>query len=138
MRGTVQPAFSIRCLISGTAAAASGVFTVTRTISDPASASSMHCGGFRIGRVGHRHRLHDDGCTAADLDLLTRLSDFDADSTMEFQCGQCPLIIPSAYLSPDRAKLGRSAVTRSAHVAYGTTFRRAPIGDTFAANGACH
>ena len=38
-----QPASSIRCLISGTARAASGVLTVTRTMSDPASASSMHC-----------------------------------------------------------------------------------------------
>ena len=43
MSGAVQPASSIRCLISGTAAAASGRLTVTRTISDPASASSMHC-----------------------------------------------------------------------------------------------
>ena len=43
MSGAVQPASSIRCLISGTARAASGMFTVTRTISEPASASSMHC-----------------------------------------------------------------------------------------------
>src|SRR5579862_4416725 len=43
MSGASQPASSIRCLISGTAAAASGRFTVTRTISEPASASSMHC-----------------------------------------------------------------------------------------------
>ena len=43
MSGTVQPASSIRRLISGTAAAASGRLTVTRTISDPASASSMIC-----------------------------------------------------------------------------------------------
>ena len=43
MSGAVTPASSIRCLISGTAAAACGTFTVTRTISDPASASSMHC-----------------------------------------------------------------------------------------------
>src|SRR5688572_16868478 len=43
MRGALHPASSIRCLISGTAAAASGVLTVTRTISDPASASSTHC-----------------------------------------------------------------------------------------------
>ena len=42
MSGAVQPASSIRRLISGTAAAASGRFTVTRTISDPASASSTH------------------------------------------------------------------------------------------------
>ena len=43
MSGAVQPASSIRCLISATFAAASGTFTVTRTISDPASANSMHC-----------------------------------------------------------------------------------------------
>src|SRR2546423_14148161 len=43
MSGAVQPASSIRCLISGTLAAASGRFTVTRTISDPAPARSMHC-----------------------------------------------------------------------------------------------
>ena len=43
MSGASQPASSIRFLISGTAAAASGRLTVTRTISDPASASSMHC-----------------------------------------------------------------------------------------------
>ena len=42
MSGAVQPASSMRRLISGTAAAASGVFTVTRTISEPASASSTH------------------------------------------------------------------------------------------------
>ena len=41
--GRVTPASSIRCLISGTAAAASGMLTVTRTISEPARASSMHC-----------------------------------------------------------------------------------------------
>src|SRR5438552_16622236 len=33
----------MRCLISGTPAAASGLWTVTRTISDPASARSIHC-----------------------------------------------------------------------------------------------
>ncbi len=33
----------MRCLISGTAAAASGRLTVTRTISEPACHSSMHC-----------------------------------------------------------------------------------------------
>ena len=33
----------MRCLISGTAAAASGTLTVTRTISDPACHNSMHC-----------------------------------------------------------------------------------------------
>ena len=39
----VQPASSMRWRISGTAAAASGMFTVMRTISEPASASAMHC-----------------------------------------------------------------------------------------------
>ena len=70
MSGAVQPASSMRCLISGTAAAASGVLTVTRTISDPASASSTHCRAVarRVGRVGHRHALDDDGRAAADLD----------------------------------------------------------------------
>src|SRR5689334_4199523 len=43
MSGAVAPAASIRRLISGTAAAASGTLTVTRTISEPACASSMHC-----------------------------------------------------------------------------------------------
>ena len=43
MSGAWQPASSIRCLISGTAAAASAVLTVTRTMSEQASASSMHC-----------------------------------------------------------------------------------------------
>ena len=41
MIGALQPASSIRCLISGTAAAASGRFTVTRTSSDPASANYL-------------------------------------------------------------------------------------------------
>src|SRR5262245_7126660 len=43
MSGAVQPASSIRRLISGTAPAASGRLTVTRTSSEPASASSTHC-----------------------------------------------------------------------------------------------
>src|SRR5688500_1026209 len=43
MSGAAQPASSMRCLISGTAAAASGTLTVTCTSSGPASASSMHC-----------------------------------------------------------------------------------------------
>ena len=81
MRGAVQPASSIRCLISGTVAAASGRLTVTRTISDPASASSMHCRAVagRIGGVGHRHRLHDDRRAAAHLDV----ADPDADSAVQ-------------------------------------------------------
>src|SRR5215470_3140916 len=40
MSGTVQPRASRRSRIAGTAAAASAVFTVTRTSSEPASASA--------------------------------------------------------------------------------------------------
>src|SRR5262245_55039955 len=43
MSGAVQPASRMRCLISATVAAASGTLTVMRTISEPASASAMHC-----------------------------------------------------------------------------------------------
>src|SRR5580692_10609634 len=43
MIGALHPAASSRFLISGTAAAASGTFTVQRTISEPASASSIVC-----------------------------------------------------------------------------------------------
>src|SRR5664280_1761639 len=43
MSGTPQPAASRRARISGTAAAASGRFTVTRTSSEPATASSSAC-----------------------------------------------------------------------------------------------
>ena len=85
MSGAVTPASSIRCLISGTAAAASGTLTVTRTISEPASASSMHCCAVDrgIGRVGHRHRLDDDRRAAADLDG----ADADADRLVQANCG---------------------------------------------------
>ena len=43
MSGASTPASSIRRLISGTARAASGTLTVTRTISDPARARSIDC-----------------------------------------------------------------------------------------------
>ena len=67
----LEPASSMRCLISGTAAAASGTLTVMRTISEPASASSMHCCAVArdVGGVGVRHRLDDDGRTAAHLNV---------------------------------------------------------------------
>src|SRR4051812_13706880 len=42
MSGAPHPASSMRRLISEPAAAASGTLTVTRTISDPASANSIH------------------------------------------------------------------------------------------------
>ena len=83
MSGAWQPASSMRCLISGTADAASAVLTVTRTISDPASASSTHCCAVAagVGRIGHRHALDDDGRAAADLDG----ADFDPDRAVETQ-----------------------------------------------------
>ena len=43
MSGTLQPIMSSRSRIRGTAAAASVVFTVTRTSSEPARASSATC-----------------------------------------------------------------------------------------------
>ena len=43
MSGTSQPAARSRRLISGTACAASSTFTVIRTSSEPACASSRHC-----------------------------------------------------------------------------------------------
>ncbi len=55
---------------AGTAAAASSVFTVTRTSSEPASASSRTWRRRRLDvrRVGVGHRLDDDGHAAADGD----------------------------------------------------------------------
>src|ERR1700730_17786643 len=43
MIGTVQPRSRSRVTISATAAADSGMLTVMRTSSEPASASSLHC-----------------------------------------------------------------------------------------------
>ena len=61
----------MRFLISGTAAAASGMLTVMRTSSEPARASSMHwvAVDFDVDGVGVRHRLDDDGRAAADHHL---------------------------------------------------------------------
>ena len=68
------------CLISGTAAAASGRLTVTRTISEPGlpQLDALLRGRAGIRRVGHRHRLHDDGRAAADGDV----ADLHADGAM--------------------------------------------------------
>ena len=43
MIGAVHPRSRSRATISATAAADSGMFTVMRTSSEPASASSLHC-----------------------------------------------------------------------------------------------
>ena len=47
----------------GTASAASAVFTVTRTSSEPAR-ERLHLlhGALDVSRIGVRHRLHDDRC----------------------------------------------------------------------------
>ena len=72
MSGAVQPASSMRCLISGTA----------RRGFRQVDGDAHHLGsGFgqldalrrraaRIGRIGHRHRLDDDRRAAADLDAV--------------------------------------------------------------------
>ena len=56
----------------------------------------------RIRRVGHRHRLHDDGRAAADLDG----ADADADGLVQLQDGHgVHSIIPSGLcaIRPSRA-----------------------------------
>ena len=87
MSGAVQPASSMRCLISGTAAAASGRLTVTRTISEPASASSMHCAA--VARASAVSVIVIDwttiGRAAADLDA----ADLDADRLVKSYEHRC-------------------------------------------------
>ena len=65
------------------------MFTVMRTISEPASASSMHCarGAGGVGGVGVGHRLHDDRRAAADLHRARAAADADADGTMHANHG---------------------------------------------------
>ena len=55
----------------GTAAADSGLLTVTRTSSEPARHSSATCfdGRGDVGGVGVGHRLHHHRCVAADQDV---------------------------------------------------------------------
>ena len=81
-------------MISGTAAAASGTFTVMRTSSEPACASSMHCCVVRgdVGRVRVGHGLDDDGRAAADLDL----ADLDADRVVAF-AKHCEAIVANRW-----------------------------------------
>jgi len=64
----VQFAAASASRIGATAAAASSVLTVTRTSSEPASASARNLRDRSrdVGRVGVGHRLDDDGCAAAD------------------------------------------------------------------------
>ena len=61
--GTVTPMSASLPAISGTAAAASSLLTVTRTSCEPRCASALdlqrRSGG--VGSVGVRHRLDDDG-----------------------------------------------------------------------------
>ena len=115
MSGAVTPASSMRCLMAGTAAAASGRFTVMRTSSDPACASSMHCRAVRldVGRVGVGHRLHGDGRTAADLNR----TDLHADGLMKpdgkhlqkfVRMGSDPILRQARFL-PERNAEARRA-----------------------------
>ena len=84
----------MRCLISGTAAAASGRLTVTRTISEPPPPARCTARrACRIGRVGHRHRLDDDRRAAAHLNG----PDADADGLVKFE--DCHVDNPSIIAS---------------------------------------
>ena len=76
MSGAVQPASSMRCLISGTAAAASGSVHRDAHHLRPGlrQLDALLRRRARIGRVGHRHRLHDDRRAAADLDVTRRVT----------------------------------------------------------------
>ena len=60
-----------RRTMSGRAAASSFFGTATRTISQPADASAAICAvvAADVVRLRQRHRLHDDGRTAADRDV---------------------------------------------------------------------
>ena len=63
MIGTSTPRRRDATTISGTAAAASSLFTVTRTSCDPAlgERDDLRGGPGRVGGVRVGHRLHDDG-----------------------------------------------------------------------------
>ena len=69
MSGAVQPASSSRRFSDGTASAASGRFTVTRSISDPACHSSRHCR--RVESTSAVSVLHID-CTTMGAPPPTR------------------------------------------------------------------
>ena len=77
-------------MISGTAAAASGMFTVMRTSSEPAWASSRHCCvvAGNVRRIGVGHGLDDDGRAAADLNL----ADLHADCFVTFLSHVCSIV----------------------------------------------
>ena len=105
----------MRWRISGTAAAASGMFTVMRTISEPASASAMHCAAVPAASVGvgAGHRLHDDRRAAADLHRAGAAADADADGTMHANhghgdtCSGAGLAPRSAAVGPDLSAVGK-------------------------------
>ena len=85
MSGAVTPASSMRRLISGTAC---GRFRHVH--GDPhhlraglRQLDALLRGAGRVGRVRHRHRLHDDGRAAADLDG----ADPHADGPVELDSG---------------------------------------------------
>ena len=114
MSGAVQPASSMRCLISGTAAAASGTLTVTRTISSrPRPARCTARGRARVRRIGHRHRLDDDRRAAADLDAgSSGGTDLDADSLVEPDKASCLIDRASDLMIASRAESAPGAGSR--------------------------
>ena len=77
MIGTSTPRPRTLRTISGTAAAASSVLTVTRTSCEPGVRQAGDLDGGRVGVGGVRvgHRLHDDRVRATDEDA----ADVDAD-----------------------------------------------------------
>ena len=78
---------------------------MTRTISEPACASSMHCRGGRrdVGRVRVRHRLDDDRGAPADLDRPHP----DPDGRVAFSPVHDAFNLPDGSPSPRPSPAGR-------------------------------
>src|ERR1017187_9547678 len=65
MMGTRMPCLLSCSTMCGTAAAASSLFTVTRTSSDPGQCRHLLHGRGNVRRVGIGHGLHHNRCTGA-------------------------------------------------------------------------
>ena len=108
-----QPSASSRSRMRGTCAAASGVFTVMRTSSEPARASASTCRAVAcsVRGVGVGHRLHDDGRTAADqhvADPHRARSFFSSQSSLERE--------PRDFYASVRLQIDRAIVVSDASV----------------------
>ena len=81
MSGAVQPASSMRLLDLGHRGRGFGQVDgdAHHLGAGLGELDALLRGGRRIGRVGHRHRLHDDRRAAADLDA----ADADADGLVK-------------------------------------------------------